>query len=298
MLSSLRVSNRLVVIVFAAGAALAASALAEPPAGAPLGGPPVKERDVPGADGGFAGMAQPLSKKDRGGDAIPHRVFMESVRAALGEQAPENVRLSAEQRQTVEAASKEYQAQMQSFMQQHTGEFGGAAGGARGRGRGGERNAPQAGAADAPPTAEQKAAMESLKALREQMPKPDDAHTKIWATLRPEQKQALEGKLDEFKKNRAAREGEAFAKRALAKGGKAGAEGKKRGADAGQLDPAKLDKFLEQVPAARREAIKKKLESMTPEKRQKFIDTMRERRGGKGRGTQPAAQPGASTPAG
>ncbi len=223
MLMSTRVSNRLSVMVVVAGASLATCALAEPPAGAPLGGPPVKERDVPGADGGFSGMAQPLSKKDRGGDAIPHQVFMNSLRESLGESAPENLRLTAEQRQTVEAASKDYQTQMQSFMQQHKGEFGGGPGGPRGKGRRGADGAAQPDG-NGTPTAEQKAAMESRKALREQMPKPDDAHTKIWATLRPEQKQALESKLDEFKKTRAAREGEAFAKKKLEKGGKAGAD--------------------------------------------------------------------------
>ncbi|MFN0010339.1 MAG: hypothetical protein ACKVS8_01715 [Phycisphaerales bacterium] len=285
-------SVRLALLASLAGLATSAQvSLAQPSADAPLGGPPVTQRDVPGNDGGFSGMAQPLSNKDRG-DAVPHRAFMQSIREALGKDAPEALRLTEDQRAAIESASREYQAQMQTFMQEHKGELGdvrgkfGKAGfptegkgGGKGKGdraRAGEGMPPAPPVGEPEANAEQKAALESLKALRSQMPRPDDTHTKIWATLRPDQKQAVEGRLEGFKKQRAEREGEAFAKR------------KSKELAGGKLDPANLDKLLERVPEARREQLKKRLEGMTPEQRQEFIEKMRERGGkGKGRGGDP-----------
>ncbi len=274
-------------VIAVSGLALSeAGVRAEPPAGGgPLSGPTVAERNVPGTGAGFSGAPMPLSNKDRG-NAVPHRAFMQAVEKALGADAPESLRLSAEQRAAIESAANAHQAELRAFMQEHKGELGAAAGGGGRGGRGKDGGAPKAGGAD---DEARKAQYEKLKALRSQMPAPDDAHTKIWASLRPDQKAALESRVEEFKKSRAEQAGSADAKRLLRKRAEAG--GKEKGGDAGALSgqgegrgAGNLDQLLERMPPERREQLKRRLQGMSEEDRKAWIETMRERRGQRGKG--------------
>lgn len=215
-----------------AAVGLAFIALAEPPKDFrqdPLSGPAVKDNSVPGERPGFAGAARP--EKREGSQEIPHRAFMSSIQDALGESAAENLRVSPEQREQIQAISERFDSAQRDFFAKHKDEFGNIRPGdirpgALGEGRavrkeaGKNKDAPQEPAGrpapemeDGQKKADRDATMERARELRNAAPKPADSHKQIWALLRQEQQAAVQVKLDEFKARVKEREGQAYMER-------------------------------------------------------------------------------------
>lgn len=113
------------VLVLAAGFALGLSspALADPNnAGQPpLGGPRVKDNRAPGAEGRFGGGDN--TNKARLNPRLDIRMYREALRKALGPDAPENVRMSDDQRSKVQAIVQGFEGQMRAYMDQHKEEL-------------------------------------------------------------------------------------------------------------------------------------------------------------------------------
>jgi hypothetical protein len=91
----------------------------------PLKGPKVPERHVPGVDNGLGTM------EGGGGDKkgvarempIPHEKFMAMLNEALGSSAPENLRLTAEQRTQVDKVSHDFTEKMRTYKESNKGEI-------------------------------------------------------------------------------------------------------------------------------------------------------------------------------
>jgi hypothetical protein len=125
----LRVS--MLALVLAAGHATALAddgkgAGGQPPATPDaLKGPKVPDRHVPGVDNGLGTMEG--GGGDKKGAArempIPHREFMRMLNESVGANAPESVRLSAEQRTQVEKISTEFGEKQRTYAQTNKGEI-------------------------------------------------------------------------------------------------------------------------------------------------------------------------------
>lgn len=278
-------------------AALSSGALAqnEPSKGspaAPLSGPGVKERAVPGTAGRFG-------EREGGKFAqreIPHRAFMEALRQAVGPEAPADIRASAQQQEQIRTLDREFAESMRAFIKANP-----AAGDLlrrdlRGRPeRDGKKNpqAPDAVTAqDEPSEAEMQALRERAEEMRSKAPQAGDVRTKIWAILNEQQQSAVQARLDTLKEEMRARENEQYIKKRVAQktgqpapkdnAAPAGAtassvpdapskaKGKaKKGAPpaettpGAQLEPAfreRLLKFFEQLAPERREEVLRRIE--------------------------------------
>jgi len=183
-------------------AGLAAVAIAEPPAHkAPqpgtdvLGGPAVKQVAVPGERVDFG--AGSGFKKDGGSKEIPHSIFMTAINESLGNNAPENVRLNAEQQAKIKTIDTEFTTSQREFFSKNRGEMSKFTGlrDKRAKGEVGAKGKPAPGGNDA----QRQAMMEKMKELRDQAPKAADAHKQIWAVLNANQHAAAQTKLDAAK---------------------------------------------------------------------------------------------------
>lgn len=219
------------------GLAGTAAALAEPekPASqtdaassAPLGGPDVADRDVPGTSDTFGeeGMRDKAHRRER---ARPRDV-LETLRSLGSPETPEALRLTEEQKTQLKAIAEEFGSAMRTFRQEHAEELkalreqaGRGPGGPR-RGRGGPDGAPPQNAqgqnaegqdamqGDAPvqagkPTPEQQAAREKLQELMKQGPNFEEYQTRAWAVLSPDQQALARERLEAKKENPAPRDG-------------------------------------------------------------------------------------------
>lgn len=242
-------------LILAACLAAPAPLLAEP-AGTgnsdPLGGPSVKDRDMPGGRGKFGKGAGERGRPEHPG--MRFAAFLGAVRSLNGPDAPDNVRPSDEQIDAVRTVAEEFRAKAEEFRAAHAeeieqlqkeagiepGEFGPGPGGPGGPGGPRDENAKPHGKArekmkerardraqGGEPkeiTPEQQAAREKLRALREQGPNPEEYRAVIWKMLSPEQQQYVEERLGEMRE-RAAN----HAPRGKGKGGEAGKGKGKRG---------------------------------------------------------------------
>lgn len=237
----------LVALILAAGQAvtLADDGKPQPPASPEaLKGPKVPDRKVPGVDNGLGTM------EGGGGDKkgvarempIPHREFMRMLNEAVGDSAPESVRLSAEQRAQVEKISKDFGEKQRTYVETNKGEIdklvekygpevrqlsqrlmaarGGMPGGPGGGGdakrpgkEGGKPGNPGEKGAGKPMgesdgmtgglTDEARAeVIGKLKELQASSPKPEDARTAIWGVLKTDQQAAVQKRVDAFKADR------------------------------------------------------------------------------------------------
>ncbi|HVZ93881.1 MAG TPA: hypothetical protein VG797_05175 [Phycisphaerales bacterium] len=204
----------------------------------PLGGPKVKDNDAPGNRPSF-GDGVAAGKDGKRGPGIPFEAFLTSVRSLSADGAPENVRLTAEQQEKLQAIVSEFQSEMREFRAQHESELkelrekaglpeGAGGAGARrpgakgGKDAGSENNTgadqkpalddragkPRAGtkgakgkpgASGQEVTPEQAAAREKLRELRAQGPKPDVLRSKAWSVLNSDQQAYVQGKLNEMR---------------------------------------------------------------------------------------------------
>lgn len=342
--------TRVLAVVLAAGTLGPATAWAQsdapPPAdpmGSPLGGPEVKDRDVPGVAGSFGNDAEGQRRKFA--DRVPARAMREAIGVVMSENAPEDIRATPEQREKIRACYEEFQKSLRDFVRDHREELedlrakmprGGAGGGAAGGGPAGELfrildrpgdrrrrgdesrsdRAPQAQPTDsAAPPAEAKKdqprrrgegvpveVREQLRALAEQMPKIDDVYTKIWAELTPEQRKAVDGRLDEFRQKQAReREDEYVQRRVKTKGG-GPADGKpdgpppprRRPADGARIGPGgppPPPAPNANISPERRERLMRIFERMTPEQQDQLLSRLEARLRGGGGGDGGAGVP-------
>ncbi len=171
----------LAVLVLAAGT-MVPVAHAEPEA--PLGGPKVQDRDVPGARARFGeGMEQ-----RREGPGVRPQMFMRAVQSLAGPEAPEAVRATPEQAEKARAIMGEYRAAMEKFREANATELNALReqAGEMARGRGGPDGRPNAGApreGRGQATPEQLAARQKLRELNEKAPKFEPYQTRVWAVL-------------------------------------------------------------------------------------------------------------------
>lgn len=176
----------LAVLALAAGM-MGHAAHAEPEA--PLSGPKVQDRDVPGARARFGeGMDQ-----RREGPGVRPQMFMRAVRSLAEPEAPASVRATAAQTEKVQAILGEYRAAMEEFREANASEFRALReqAGEMGRGRGGPEGrpnpeSPREGRTEATP--EQLAARQKLRELNEKAPKFEPYQTRVWAVLNEKQR--------------------------------------------------------------------------------------------------------------
>ncbi len=241
----LRMRNRLgvrwsqcgmmVALLFTAGAA-AAGRLAEPPKGDEpvLKGPPVKERAVPGVVNTF-GQSQ---EARRMAERIPPEVLREALSVLTREDTPEAIRASEELEAEFRAVGDELRTATRKYMAEHREELielrkdanlsGRAAQeldralGRRG-GQSPDATAPRGGRRpdtmepdqptppmDEAAEARQEAARQRLRELMSGAPRVEDYMTRIWEKLSPAQREAVDAKLDEYRKQEARRREEMY----------------------------------------------------------------------------------------
>ncbi|MFO0832457.1 MAG: hypothetical protein U0637_11550 [Phycisphaerales bacterium] len=118
-----RVSWAAWMLVVGAGLAVGAPAAAQgdkPSDDGALSGPRVKDNGVQGERRTLTGKGDP--KLERAGRLAP-RVFERAVHSLQGEQAPEGVRLSAEQEKQIEDIRGEFMGQMRDYIAEHKDEI-------------------------------------------------------------------------------------------------------------------------------------------------------------------------------
>jgi hypothetical protein len=275
-------------LVCMAGLACAAQAQDQKPV---LEGPKVKDLNAP-TPSTFDGGPQREGKK-RMDPQIPHPKYVETIKKTLGSDAPEAIRLTAEQNTKIDGIESEFQASIKAYREAHKDEIkalreqgmelGGPGGRGKGRGEGsgkgdhakGDEMAPPPGdgmsPADSP---DRKALMEKAKALRDAAPKPAEAEAKMWAVLTAEQQAAVRPKLDAMKDEMAKRSGEMAIKAKREKRGEGdgkrpegkGPEGKE--GPGGRMDPAMREKVEAMI-------FREKMKNATPEERQQIIEDLK-----------------------
>ncbi|HYD00054.1 MAG TPA: hypothetical protein VEB22_02410 [Phycisphaerales bacterium] len=240
----------------------------------PLKGPKVPERQVPGVDNGLGTMESGGDKKGVAREMpIPHREFMRMLNEAVGEQAPEGVRLSPEQREQVEKISREFSEKQRTYAETNRGEIerlvekygpevrqltqrlmaarGGMPGGdakhpsAEGR-RPGKDGKPGEAPAGEPDGMKREGGLSDdaraevvakLKELQAAAPKPEDARTAIWGVLKTPQQAAVQTKVDAFKAQREKQQDERYKEREKKK---LEERGTKKSTGAPGAEPAKV----------------------------------------------------------
>ncbi|MFN7021219.1 MAG: hypothetical protein ACK4WH_07825 [Phycisphaerales bacterium] len=223
---------------FALAFAVGASALAQPDpadrapsppaAEPPLGGPSVTPRDVPGVQGQFGNS--PEGTRRRMAERIPARVLRQALEAAIGEDAPADVRATEEQWSKIREIQRDFEQRVREFLREHRDELVELRGsippdspaaemlrryGVNGQGDGGAPRR-RARGADAPPmdamderprrgTGEEPSpeTRERLRELFEAMPQPEQAMTLIWQELSPAQREAVDAKLESYRERMA-----------------------------------------------------------------------------------------------
>lgn len=289
----------LALIIASAGLTLPL-AHAEPPAqpaeGAPaLGGPKIKETAVPGSSGATFGAGNPDAGKDRMRE-VPHMAWMRALNQAIGENAPESVRATPEQRARIMALNDEFTKAQRDFMAQHkdelqalrrkTGEYGppgGAGGPGAGRPKPPSDEALQDGEAKSEPDAQQREqAMVRLRDLREAGPRPADVQKQIFALLNTEQQKAFEASIARVKDEMADMEMQKRlpmeAKRVRERiGGPASEVPQKFGGEAPKKNPARNAGAGGDISPDQRDRVMALLARLTPEQREMLISRIEER---------------------
>lgn len=207
--------KRMRVMVCGAWVIVAAAGLAMPALGDDakdaLGGPAVQDRNVPGVAGSFGEGVE--GKKRTQAMRLPPQVFRESMNAVMGDDAPADVRVTAEQREKFEGWFDEFQDSVREYQRTHRQEIQELrrkTGDQRGRRPGGGGGGPQRGAPSqddqmnaAPDDKEVAAARDQLRQIMEGAPKIEDIHTKVWAELNEKQKAAVDEKIAVFRERQA-----------------------------------------------------------------------------------------------
>lgn len=286
----------------------------EPKDGDPgLRGPAVRDRNVPGVEGSFGEGAE--GKKRSQAMRLPPNVFREAMETIMGEDAPENVRVTPAQREKFEGWFQEFQESARQYQRAHRQEIQDL------RKKAGDSNRPRrpGGApenADAmkPADEEAAAAQDRMRQLMEGAPRVEDVYTKVWAELTEPQRQAVDGRIAEFRERQAREREENYVRQ---KSGKkaAGAEQarsmERERSDAPQGEAVRPSRPPEGGPGRppnrpnaragegsganvspeRRERIMRMLGRLTPEQQDQVIARLEERLREAGLGGEPGQGP-------
>lgn len=283
---------------------------------APLGGPAVKDREVPGVAQTFGDS--PDAKKRRVVDRIPARVLRQAMMESLGERAPEDLRLSDEQRSAIQSHFREFEGEVRAYFDSHRAELkelrdkmppealrgpgremfrrlddeGGDRGdrGPRGEGRGESRDRGPGDAKGRKAAAEIPVEVrERLRELTAGAPSVEQVQTKIWSDLRPEQQKAVDDRLARFRDRMAEQREEMYIHKRGGKG-KGGPDGD-RGGDRGPRKARGPEGAGPMGPRGgagprggddRRERLMRAIDRLSPEQQEQLIRRIEERRGGAG----------------
>jgi hypothetical protein len=248
------------LLVSVVGLSLPLSAAAQPdnpppPMDAPLGGPSVRDREVPGVAPRFGDDAG--GERRRMANRIPPKAMRQAMTVIMDEDAPDDLRATPEQRERIQRYGREFEQQLKDYIEQHRAELeelkakvpqgamAGPAGeifrrlddtGAPGsragdrRRPGGPDGGPEQGAGKARRAAEDipVEVRERLRELASGAPQFDQVYTKIWSELRPEQQKAVDARLNEFRDRQAREREDDYVQKRL---------GQKRGEPGGQNPP-------------------------------------------------------------
>ena len=197
-----RLSPLAAALVLAAGAT---ASFAEP-ADAPLSGPSVQDRDVPGAPARFGEGGQ-----ERRRDGANPRLFMRAVQSLNAEDTPDALRADDEQIEQVRVIMDEFRDAQKSFMTGHADELkalrekAGLPGRGQRGGPDGENGAARQRNAEATP--EQQAARQQLKDIMSKGPKFEDYQTKVWDILSAPQREHVRVTMESIRADMAKGEG-------------------------------------------------------------------------------------------
>lgn len=295
----------------AAGILLAASslALADPPKAPPnqdpaLKGPAVSDRNVPGVEGSFGSAGG--DKKRPMENRLPPRAFRQAMDAVMAPDAPENLRVSDQQREKFEGWFKDFEKSMRTYTQEHRNELARLR-----RGGDGPDQAPPGQPRDdmrpdgpnpasgQPPAASR----ERFREIMEGAPKIEDVYTKVWAELSPAQRQAVDTRIQDFRDRESEQRQERYVEQRLGKRGQGG--NPPRQGDAAPPPPRDQPGSPAGRPRAdgpggdragpispeRRERLMRLLSRMTPEQQDQLIQRLEERLRSEG-GDGPDGGPG------
>jgi hypothetical protein len=281
-----------------------------PPA---LKGPEVSDRNVPGATPDF-GMG---ANGRRFAERLPPDVFRRAVGVLMGPDAPEDIRASEELQATIKAHIDGFEASVRKFRRDNAKELEAL------RAAAGEpatdRRRPQADRAKAMQdlTPEQQKARDEarvkLRELTASGPKIEDIYTKIWTELSEPQREAVQGKLDEWRKEQSARREDEYVRRQTARMGKEtppAARPAPANADDAMTAPMDAMEKKDATPAerarpsrdaapgvgARRERLMRLFNELSPDEQEQLLQRLEERfkerrRGASNRPGKPAGKP-------
>lgn len=302
-------SHGILVALFglALGAPMAWAQAADPV----LQGPKVEETSVPGENRTFGQGAQ---RRDM---EIPHRLFQRALATLRGREAPEALRLTAEQDRALREADLAFRRQQNDYFEQHRAEVRGFAelmgvdlpantpparamellrNRARGQGTdaprrpGPDRDSPQMDTMD-PAQRDKAAAMSRMRELAEGAPKTRDLHVRVWTVLNDAQKAHVETLLKTYREENM-----------MERRGELGLPAPAAGRPASLPEPQ--DRITDindpRLPAPVRE----RLSNMTPQEQARALERLNQRQLEQSRGTdrQPqregdrARRPGAKPP--
>lgn len=276
----------LLAVVGLSLSAFSAPALADEP---PLKGPKVQDRNVPGVDARFSEEGREGARRGAV-DRLPPRVFRDALDVVLASDAPANLRVADDKRQTIETLISDFEQSSRAYAQQNREKM------QELRKKAGEFNRPKRpgqpaeGANSEKPGAggESIAAREELRTLMAGAPKVEDVQTKIWAELNAEQQKAVDAKLQEFRDKASEMRQDQYVKQKLGSKGGGGAAGPAQGEGAKKPGPAGAGGG-ERLSPERRERLMQLLSRMTPEQQDELIRRLEARVSGTGEtGDRPA----------
>lgn len=278
---------------------------AEPPRPL-LSGPEVEAKGPPGVVEGF-GEGAP--GRMMGAEVVPPRVLNRILEGMLSPDAPEEVRLSAEQRETVQALRDAFEEERRAYMQEHADELrelrrrgnvgepesdrprGPAARrgpeGERPRGEGRPRRGPaperdgmerdgrprdgmETDRPDREPTPEQNAARQRLREVMSGAPGAERLYADVWQVLTEAQQEHVEAQVSRFRDQMAERRREQYIEREMRDmRGRREGEGRP-GAD--RAAPGQRRPMAD--TGARRERLIEIFNSMSPEEQVQLIDRL------------------------
>ncbi len=274
------------VLVLAAGFASPTLAQTDAPKPA-LRGPEVKDREVPGFAADFGAPDQRRRFMDR----IPPEVYRQALAVLTADDAPADVRASAEQETRIKGMTADFEAEVRAYREAHKDEFaelrkqgGGPPREGRRPGAGNPNEIPPL-RADEMMSPEQKAerqrsegARTKLRELMEGAPKPEALYTRIWAELSEPQKKAVQAKLDEFKADQAKRREEQYVRQRTAKKGEPGKEaGNKDGQTMSPPPPPGERPGLARISPERHDRLMRMFERLTPEEQDQLLERLEQR---------------------
>jgi hypothetical protein len=302
---------RTLVLVTGLALSLGAGALAQPPQpqpqGDPLGGPQVRDRQVPGVNGTFG---EPGGEKKRfvNENKLPPRAFRDAMETILSPEAPDNLRVTDEQRTRYRGWMDDFQKSVAAYMKEHqaelaelrksAGEPGRRPGGPKGQGNDNPppQNPPMDDSGKPRDEKDIAAARERLQSIMQGAPKIEDLYTKIWTELTPDQKKAVDSKLDEFRARQAKEREDRYVEQRMKKKGQQnppGPDGQKPAPQGDQPPPRRPNAFnpdgaprpnadaprgeIPPVDPGRRERLMRMFSRLTPDQQDQLLQRLEQR---------------------